>query len=103
MKWTTYLQGASVLWMLQRVLGDDLMRYGLTLYLERFKYSNADTTDLWQSLSAASRNSSHPVNVKVRSKQTKSTSTKATHAHKKKESGGRFTKTVWIRTTVELT
>jgi aminopeptidase N len=51
--------------MLQRVLGDDLMRYGLALYLERHKYGNADTDDLWQSLSAASHNSSHPVNVKV--------------------------------------
>ena len=51
--------------MLQRVLGEDLMRFGLTLYLEKHKYGNANTNDLWKSLSAASRNSSQPVDVKV--------------------------------------
>ena len=51
--------------MLQRVLGEDSMRFGLTLYLEKHKYANADTNDLWTSLSTASRNSSHPVDVKV--------------------------------------
>lgn len=51
--------------MLQRVLGEEMMRHGLTLYLEQHKYGNANTDDLWQSLSAASLNSSHPVDVKV--------------------------------------
>jgi aminopeptidase N len=53
--------------MLQRVLGEEMMRHGLTLYLEQHKYGNANTDDLWQSLSAASLNSSHPVDVKVSS------------------------------------
>lgn len=51
--------------MLQRVLGSDLMRHGLTLYLERHQYGNANTDDLWQSLSLGSLNSSHPVDAKV--------------------------------------
>ena len=61
------LKGASILNMLQRVLGEEMMRHGLTLYLEQHKYGNANTDDLWQSLSAASLNSSHPVDVKVSS------------------------------------
>jgi len=59
------LQGASILNMLQRVLGEEMMRQGLQLYLERHMYGNADTNDLWAALSAASQNSSHPVDVKV--------------------------------------
>lgn len=61
----SYNKGAAILYMLQRVLGEDSMRFGLTLYLEKHKYANADTNDLWTSLSTASRNSSHPVDVKV--------------------------------------
>ena len=60
-----FRQGASILNMLQRVLGEEMMRQGLQLYLERHQYGNADTNDLWLALSAASLNSSHPVDVKV--------------------------------------
>lgn len=41
------------------------MCYGLTLYLEKYKFGNANTEDLWKAMTAASHNSSHPVDVKV--------------------------------------
>ena len=54
--------------MLQRVLGEEMMRHGLMLYLERHQYGNANTDDLWQALSLGSLNSSHPVDAKVKRK-----------------------------------
>lgn len=51
--------------MLQRVLGEEIMRRGLMLYLERHQFGNANMDDLWQALSLGTLNSSHPVPVKV--------------------------------------
>jgi aminopeptidase N len=51
--------------MLQRVLGEEIMRRGLMLYLERHQYGNANMDDLWHALSLGTLNSSHPVPVKV--------------------------------------
>jgi hypothetical protein len=58
-------KGASILYMLQRVLGEEIMRRGLMLYLERHQYGNANMDDLWHALSLGTLNSSHPVPVKV--------------------------------------
>lgn len=58
-------QGAAILYMLQRVLGEDMMRHGLQLYLKEHQYANANTDDLWQALSLGSLNSSHHVETKV--------------------------------------
>lgn len=46
----TYEKGASVLRMLEQYLGADAFRDGIRLYLQRHKYDNAETTDLWDAL-----------------------------------------------------
>ncbi len=51
----TYEKGASVLRMLEQHLGADVFRGGVRLYLDRHKYGNAETTDLWKALGDASR------------------------------------------------
>jgi aminopeptidase N len=40
--------------MLFNYLGEDVFREGLRLYVKRFAYKNAVTTDLWQAWSDAS-------------------------------------------------
>ncbi len=49
----TYQKGGSVLRMLERWLGGDAFRAGVRLYLERYKFSNTETTDLWDALEDA--------------------------------------------------
>src|SRR5207247_91230 len=49
----TYQKGASVLRMLQQFLGDDGFRAGIRLYLKSREYGNAETTDLWDAIEAA--------------------------------------------------
>jgi puromycin-sensitive aminopeptidase len=51
----TYEKGASVLRMLEQHLGPDVFRDGVRLYLDRHRFSNAETTDLWKALGEASR------------------------------------------------
>ncbi len=48
--------------MLESVLGEDVLRRGLTEYLNEHKFNNAKTDDLW---SALSRSSNGSVEVKV--------------------------------------
>ena len=50
----SYGKGSSVLAMLNRHLGDDRFRAGVTEYLERFRLRNARTDDLWAALERAS-------------------------------------------------
>jgi puromycin-sensitive aminopeptidase len=49
----TYEKGAGVLRMLERYLGEDRFRLGIRLYLDRHEYANAETTDLWDAIEAA--------------------------------------------------
>jgi puromycin-sensitive aminopeptidase len=51
----TYEKGASVLRMLEQHLGPDVFRDGVRLYLDRHRFGNAETTDLWKALGEASR------------------------------------------------
>ena len=51
----TYEKGASVLRMLEQHLGPDVFRDGVRLYLDRHRFANAETTDLWQALGDAAR------------------------------------------------
>jgi puromycin-sensitive aminopeptidase len=51
----TYEKGASVLRMLEQHLGADVFRDGVRLYLDRHRFANAETTDLWQALGDAAR------------------------------------------------
>lgn len=46
----SYGKGSSVIQMLHEYLGKDNFRDGLRLYLQRHKYGNTDTDDLWQAL-----------------------------------------------------
>jgi puromycin-sensitive aminopeptidase len=50
----TYEKGASVLRMLEQHLGVDVFRDGVRRYLRDHQYGNAETTDLWKALGAAS-------------------------------------------------
>jgi len=50
----SYSKGASTIRMLHNYIGDEAFRVGLHNYLEKFKYKNALTEDLWEALSAAS-------------------------------------------------
>jgi puromycin-sensitive aminopeptidase len=51
----TYEKGASVLRMMEQYLGPDVFRAGVRLYLERHKFANTETGDLWEALGEASR------------------------------------------------
>ncbi|KAI1303652.1 Puromycin-sensitive aminopeptidase [Halotydeus destructor] len=50
----SYAKGASVIRMLHRFLSDEHFREGMSLYLERHKYANAQTDDLWNALEESS-------------------------------------------------
>ncbi len=50
----SYEKGASIIRMLAAYLGEAQMQKGLHLYLQRHKYSNTVTTDLWDALGEAS-------------------------------------------------
>ena len=50
----TYDKGAAVLRMIERHLGEENFRRGLHYYIDKHRYSNTDTTDLWDALEVAS-------------------------------------------------
>ena len=50
----SYKKGGSILRMLLKYLGEENFRQGLKIYLNRFKYSNTQTDDLWKALEVAS-------------------------------------------------
>lgn len=50
----SYQKGQGFLRMLEAYLGEDAFRAGLRLYMQRHKYSNTTTADLWAALGAAS-------------------------------------------------
>lgn len=50
----SYSKGASVLRMLESFMGQEEFRIGIKRFLERFKYGNAVTADLWTDLEAVS-------------------------------------------------
>ena len=51
----TYEKGASVLRMLEQYMGDEEFRKGISAYLRKHEYGNAETTDLWDALEASSK------------------------------------------------
>ena len=51
----TYEKGASVLRMLEQHVGPELFRDGVRLYLDRHRFANAETADLWKALGDAAR------------------------------------------------
>lgn len=51
----TYEKGASVLRMLEQYIGADVFAKGVSLYLKKHEYGNAETTDLWDGIEEASK------------------------------------------------
>ena len=49
----SYKKGASIIHMLERVVGEQTIRSGLSRYLKRHEFSNAVTNDLWTAISDA--------------------------------------------------
>jgi puromycin-sensitive aminopeptidase len=49
----TYQKGGSVVRMLEQYLGEEAFRTGVQQYLERYRFGNTETTDLWDALEAA--------------------------------------------------
>ena len=50
----SYSKGGSILRMLEHYLGADTFKAGLQIYIDRHRYANARTTDLWNALGEAS-------------------------------------------------
>ncbi len=51
----SYSKGASIIRMIEQYLGEETFRKGLQDYLNRFKYKNAETNDLWSCLEKISK------------------------------------------------
>lgn len=49
----SYSKGASIIRMLQTFMGAEMFKQGLQIYLDRHKYTNARTEDLWAALEQA--------------------------------------------------
>ncbi len=50
----SYNKGASVIRMLEQYLGEETFRKGMKVYLSKFAYANATTSDLWYALAEVS-------------------------------------------------
>ena len=55
------LKGASIIRMLENVLGTDVFFKGLQKYLKKYSFSNAETNDLWDCLTQAARDEQQKV------------------------------------------
>ncbi|MBX9937874.1 MAG: M1 family metallopeptidase [Candidatus Obscuribacterales bacterium] len=51
----TYEKGASVLRMLEQFIGEDEFKAGVNAYLQKHKYANTETADLWQALAESAK------------------------------------------------
>ena len=51
----SYKKGSSIIYMLERYIGEEDLRAGLASYLNKYKYQNAVTMDLWKSLTKANK------------------------------------------------
>ncbi|XP_072020632.1 endoplasmic reticulum aminopeptidase 1-like isoform X2 [Amphiura filiformis] len=49
----SYSKGASIIWMLNNYVTEDVFQKGLTSYLKMYQYSNAKTADLWNAIANA--------------------------------------------------
>ncbi|KAJ4432389.1 hypothetical protein ANN_21008, partial [Periplaneta americana] len=65
----SYSKGASLIRMLNNSLTEDVLRKGLSRYLNKWKYNNAEESDLWEALTEQTRetpDSFLPVNATVK-------------------------------------
>ncbi len=56
----TYQKGAAVLRMLEQFIGEEVFREGIRDYLNKHKYSNTETSDLWDALDSAVKKAQLP-------------------------------------------
>ncbi|KAF6199081.1 hypothetical protein GE061_007106, partial [Apolygus lucorum] len=59
----SYSKGASLLYMMEKFLGQDTLKSGLNDYLNTHKFGNADTKDLWAVMSKHANHSIHVKNI----------------------------------------
>ena len=59
-----FMQGATVIRMLQNLMGKDAFFKGVSKYLKKYTFKNAKTDDLWNELGQVSR--LQRVNIKIR-------------------------------------
>ncbi|XP_052246472.1 endoplasmic reticulum aminopeptidase 1-like isoform X2 [Dreissena polymorpha] len=59
----SYSKGASIIRMLNNYIGEDVFKAGLVSYLNKYNYGNAQTQDLWSSLSEAASHAKLNTNV----------------------------------------
>lgn len=52
----SYNKGASIFYMLENFLGEEILRSGLNNYLNTHAYGNADTNDLWTAFTHEANN-----------------------------------------------
>ncbi|XP_057659447.1 aminopeptidase N-like [Diorhabda carinulata] len=63
----SYKKGSSLIRMMTLFLGEDILRRGVSNYLKKHKYGNAEQDDLWQALTEeAHRQKSLPTNLTVK-------------------------------------
>jgi tricorn protease interacting factor F2/3 len=51
----TYFKGAAVVRMIEAYLGEEAFRRGVSTYLARFQYGNAESSDLWRAMEEVSQ------------------------------------------------
>jgi len=51
--------------MLEGMLGEEVFRVGVSAYLKRFAFSNAETDDLWSELQTATQDTVDVKKVKI--------------------------------------
>ncbi|XP_022079859.1 glutamyl aminopeptidase-like isoform X2 [Acanthaster planci] len=59
-----YSKGASVLRMLDSIVGTEAFKTGVATYLKKYEYQNAVSDDLWREITIASQQRGNDINVK---------------------------------------
>lgn len=60
----SYEKGCSVLYQTEGLLGDEVLRQGINLYLEKHAFGNTESFDLWDSLEAACKANSLDIPIR---------------------------------------
>ncbi|GFT63992.1 glutamyl aminopeptidase [Nephila pilipes] len=55
----SYKKGAAILYMLENFLGTETLKKGLSVYLNKYRFKNARTEDLWDAFTQVSLTTSH--------------------------------------------
>ncbi|KAG8193296.1 hypothetical protein JTE90_003783 [Oedothorax gibbosus] len=55
----SYKKGAAIIYMLENFLGRDVLKKGLSTYLNKYRFKNARTEDLWDAFTQVAMTTSH--------------------------------------------